>query len=75
VLREFHWKHWSHAKPFFNRARVLEEVVDVMHFLANMLVAIGVSDDELEATYQAKQETNRQRQRDRYEAAQGKEPR
>lgn len=56
-----------------NRQRVLDEIVDVLHFVANMLVTIGVTDDELEAAYQAKQEVNRQRQRDRYVAAQGKE--
>lgn len=56
-----------------NRQRVLDEIVDVLHFIANMLVTIGVTDDELEAAYQAKQEVNRQRQRDRYIAAQGKE--
>lgn len=38
-----------------------------------MLVAIGVTDAELEAAYQAKQAINRQRQIDRYVAASGKE--
>lgn len=33
-----------------------------MHFIANMLVAIGVTDDEFEAAYQAKQQVNRERQ-------------
>lgn len=31
------------------------------HFVANMLVAIGVDDEEWAATYQAKQEKNRRR--------------
>lgn len=44
-----------------------------MHFLANILVAIGVTDDEFESAYRAKQSVNRQRQRDRYVAARGKE--
>lgn len=44
-----------------------------MHFLANILVAIGVTDDELEGAYREKQAVNRQRQRDGYVAAAGKE--
>lgn len=56
-----------------NRTRVLDEIVDVLHFVANMLVAIGVTDDELEASYKAKQAINRQRQIDRYVAASGQE--
>lgn len=56
-----------------NRERVLDELVDVLHFVANMLVAIGVTDDEFEAAYQQKQAVNRQRQLDRYVAASGKE--
>ena len=74
VLREFHWKYWSHAEPFVNRDRVIDEIVDIKHFLANMLVAIRCGDEEFEAAYQYKQLINRQRQRDLYVAAQGKEP-
>jgi hypothetical protein len=68
VFREFSWKPWSRGLPFVNRRRVIEEVVDVLHFLANVLVALGVTDDELEDEYRAKQEVNRQRQRDGYVA-------
>jgi len=73
VAREFSWKSWSAGKPFVNRRRVLEEVVDVLHFLANVLIALGVSDDELEREYQRKQEVNRERQRAGYVARSGKE--
>lgn len=60
---EYSWKHWATDEPFVNRERVLEELVDVGHFLANMLVAMGVTDAEWEAAYQAKQEKNRSRMR------------
>jgi dimeric dUTPase (all-alpha-NTP-PPase superfamily) len=73
VPREFHWKYWSHAEPFVNRERVIDEVVDVMHFLANMLIAVQCDDEEFEAAYKHKQLINFQRQRDKYVAAQGKE--
>jgi dimeric dUTPase (all-alpha-NTP-PPase superfamily) len=73
VPREFHWKYWSKADPFVNRERVRDELVDVLHFVGNILVSIGVTDDELEEAYREKQEINRQRQLDRYVAASGKE--
>lgn len=36
--------------------------MDVNHFIANMLVAVGVTDEEWEAAYRAKQQVNRDRQ-------------
>jgi hypothetical protein len=61
VREEFSWKPWATDEPFVNRDRVRDEVVDVMHFLGNILVAIGVTDEELAEAYQAKQEKNRLR--------------
>lgn len=61
VLREFHWKYWVIDRPWISRERLLDELVDVGHFLANCLTAIHVTDDEWEAAYQRKQEKNRQR--------------
>ena len=58
---EFSWKYWAVDAPFFNRERIVEELVDVNHFVANMLVAMRVTDEEWEAAYQAKQEKNRRR--------------
>ena len=66
VPREFAWKFWAHDEPFINREKLLDELVDVGHFLANMLDAIGVTDAEWEAAYQAKQAENRRRQKDGY---------
>lgn len=60
---EYSWKHWATDEPFVNRERVIEELVDVGHFLANMLVALDVTDAEWEEHYQRKQEKNRRRMR------------
>lgn len=67
VLHEVSWKFWAHDAPFVNRDKVLKEAVDAGHFLGNILVAAGVSDDEYEAAYQAKQRENLRRQQDGYE--------
>ena len=68
VSREFSWKSWAHDKPFVHRQKSIEEIVDAAHFLANMLIALDVNDEEWEAAYQAKQAVNRQRQLDGYSA-------
>ena len=62
MSREFSWKYWATDDPFVNREEVIEELVDVNHFVANMLVAVGVTDDEWEAAYRGKQQVNRERQ-------------
>lgn len=68
VFREFSWKYWAQDNPFINREKVIGELVDVGHFIANCLVALDVSDAEWEAAYRAKQDENRRRQRDGYAA-------
>lgn len=74
LLAEFGWKPWAQPRGWVNRANALKEAVDVAHFLANILCAINVTDEEWEAAYQAKQEVNRQRQRDGYDGVAGKCP-
>lgn len=73
LLNEVKWKYWSHEEAWVRRDRVLKEAVDVNHFIGNILCAVGITDDEYEAAYRAKQEENRQRQRDKYVSAQALE--
>lgn len=60
--REFSWKQWARDEPFINRQKLLMELIDVAHFMGNMLLALGVTDEEWEAAYQEKQQINRERQ-------------
>ena len=66
LLNEVSWKYWAHDEPFVRRAEVLNEAVDIAHFLGNILVEIGVTDEEWEEAYQAKQKENERRQREGY---------
>lgn len=59
---EFSWKPWAVDEPFINRRRVLDELVDVCHFVGNMLVGLGVTDLEWQGAYRQKQDKNRRRQ-------------
>jgi hypothetical protein len=61
LREEFFWKPWATDAPFVNRDRILSEAVDVNHFIGNMLVALGVTDEEYEEAYRAKQDKNRRR--------------
>lgn len=61
LREEFSWKPWATDQPFYNRRRIMDETVDVMHFLGNILTAMRISDEEFWSAYQAKQEINRRR--------------
>lgn len=66
MLEEVRWKPWSVRKPedpvIPDKAAFIKEAVDVGHFIANMLVAGGVSDSEYWDAYLAKMQVNRERQ-------------
>jgi len=61
------WKPWQHDEPYADRAEVIKEAVDVLHFVANIIVACGGTDEELDRYYVEKMERNRARQAGKYE--------
>lgn len=61
LREEFSWKPWATDPPFVNRSRIIRESVDVLHFIGNMLVAVGCTDEEFWQLYQEKQQINRER--------------
>jgi dimeric dUTPase (all-alpha-NTP-PPase superfamily) len=65
ALGEISWKPWAKSE-FFNREAYLGEIVDVLHFVGNLLVGAGITDAELNEAYLDKMERNRQRQRTGY---------
>lgn len=56
------WKPWQHDKPYADREEIIKEAVDVLHFVANIIVAAGGTDEQLNKYYLEKMEKNRQRQ-------------
>lgn len=73
-MQEVGWKDWSSPRGWVNRRQAVGELVDAGHFLANLLCALDVTDAEWEEAYRAKQEVNRQRQRDGYDSSATKCP-
>lgn len=63
---EFHneisWKSWQSDGPYVHRREAIKELVDVLHFVANALVAMDCSTDELNEFYLGKMQVNRHRQ-------------
>lgn len=67
ALGEHSWKPWSKTKGQLNRREYIKEQIDVLHFVANMLLAAGCTDEELDSLYQEKMDTNRARQEAAYD--------
>ncbi len=60
------WKPWQHDAPYADREEVIKEAVDVLHFVANIIVAAGGTDEMLDKFYVEKMEKNKQRQLNGY---------
>lgn len=71
---EVGWKPWASPRGWIRREHVKKEAVDVLHFIANVLCAAGISDDEFWEAYRAKQEVNSRRQELGYDGVSGKCP-
>lgn len=65
ALAEISWKPWASAE-FFHREAFLGEIVDVLHFIGNLLAGADITDYELNSAYSEKMERNRERQRSNY---------
>lgn len=62
MLHEVDWKPWTVTEDGIRNPQAFRgEGVDVLHFVANLLVAGRCTDAELSALYEAKQQTNRKR--------------
>lgn len=65
VLGETCWKPWAtytEDQDFKDKDKYVEELVDVMHFIANLLLVAGVDDHDLSELFIEKQAVNRARQ-------------
>lgn len=61
-LSEVGWKPWVENRGWVNRDAAIGELVDVMHFIANLLVLLNVDGDELAQRYVDKNKKNAIRQ-------------
>ena len=45
------WKPWQHDQPYADREEIVKEAVDVLHFVANIIVAAGGTDEVIDRIY------------------------
>lgn len=70
VLESLPWKYWKHTHvehlgesvSHEHRMELLFEIADALHFLINMVIAVGGTWDDLMRVFYAKQLENRRRQ-------------
>lgn len=70
MMDELDWKPWAklRGRPEQEaRDRAVGEVVDVLHFVGNLAVALGLTDAELSQAYARKVQINRERMRNKPE--------
>lgn len=66
AIDETPWKPWASSTQFDRRA-VIQELVDAMHFMANLLRAVGCTGQELTREYLKKNRRNLERQLEGYD--------
>jgi len=67
AMREVGWKPWKkRGFGVVNRAAFAHEIADVVMFLLNMLLAAGITGEELADALDATWAKNEQRQKDGY---------
>ena len=72
LAQEVGWKPWAEPHGWINRQQALGEIVDIMHFVGNMLTHLNATGEELTAAYKAKQHKNLQRQLEGYDGIKDK---
>lgn len=68
AFNEFSWKSWA-SNQFLNRDALVGEGIDVLFFMANVFVALGVTSDELDRRYRGKMAINTLRQSNGYDTS------
>ena len=71
ALNETGWKPWATSRHF-NRAAFVGEMIDVLHFWANLVLVAGVDEKSILDLYVEKADKNAKRQLLGYDGVQGK---
>lgn len=74
LLAEVGWKPWA-TSNHVNRDAAVGELVDAWHFFMNLMLVLGVDEEEFTAKYFAKHTKNQERQAAGYDGVSGKCPR
>lgn len=67
ILGEVDWKPWTQGERKINHDGVKKEIVDLWHFMMNLMLVVNMSSDELYTMYMKKCAVNAERQRNGYD--------
>ena len=65
LQRTTNWKWWK-TPAEFDAAAAREELIDVLHFVVQASIELGLTPDDIVEEYERKNEINRERQRSGY---------
>lgn len=71
ALNETGWKPWA-TSQHFNRGAYLDELIDVLHFLVNLMLVANTNATEITGRYLEKNARNAARQQAGYDGITGK---
>lgn len=71
ALNETGWKPWATSRHF-NRGAYLDELIDVLHFLVNLMLVANTNATEITGRYLEKNARNAARQQAGYDGITGK---
>lgn len=73
AMAEVGWKPWASSRHI-NQSAFAKELVDLLHFFANLCLATGVKGEHLAFAYAEKRERNLERQQEGYDGVRDKCP-
>jgi len=74
LLAELDWKPWTQGERKINYDGAKKEIVDLWHFVLNIMLALDMSTDELYRMYMTKRRVNADRQKNGYDGRSTKCP-
>jgi dimeric dUTPase (all-alpha-NTP-PPase superfamily) len=66
VLNCINWKPWKSSRMLVDERRVLDEIVDCLHFVCATSVILGITAHDLHSGYLTKMQENIKRQQNKY---------
>lgn len=74
ALDEMSWKPWTHGEKFVNREAMSGELADILCFLVNIALGVGLTANDFYRYHQEKALRNIKRQEDKYDGVADKCP-
>lgn len=51
VLQELNWKSWKQTRKEIDKDKIADELADLLKFYANVMLSLGISEEDLESAW------------------------